>query len=87
MSLRGRLGIGAGLLGCCALAVGQTAAPAGDAKPKADLIFVHANVYTGVPDDTPFSSVLRAEAIAVKGDRILAVGKTFDLQKFKGDQT
>ena len=87
MNLRGRLGVGAGLLGCCALGVGQTAAPAVDAKPKADVIFVHANVYTGVPDETPFSSVLRAEAIAVKGDRILAVGKTFDLQKLKGDQT
>jgi predicted amidohydrolase YtcJ len=75
------------LLGCCALSVGQTSAPAAEAKPKADVIFVHANVYTGVPDDTPFSSVLRAEAIAVKADRILAVGKTFDLQKLKGDQT
>ena len=61
--------------------------PAADTKPKADLIFVHANVYTGVPDQTPFSSVLRAEAIAVKGDRILAVGKTFDLQQLKGDHT
>jgi predicted amidohydrolase YtcJ len=87
MSLRGRLGIGAGLLGCCALGAGQVSAPAADAKPKADVIFVHANIYTGVPDDTPFSSVVRAEAIAVKGDRILAVGKTFDLQKLKGDQT
>ena len=87
MSLRVRLGVGAGLLGCCGLAVGQSAAPAADEKPKADVIFVHANVYTGVTDDTPFSSVLRAEAIAVKGDRILAVGKTFDLQKLKGDQT
>jgi hypothetical protein len=64
----------------------QTSAPE-DLKPKADTIFVHGNVYTGVPADTPFSSVLRAEAIAVKGDRILAVGKNIDLDKFKGPQT
>jgi len=87
MNLRGRLGIGAGLLGSCAIGLGQTAAPTADAKPKADVMFVHANVYTGVPDNTPFGSVLRAEAIAVKGDRVLAVGKMFDLQKLKGDQT
>jgi predicted amidohydrolase YtcJ len=62
-------------------------APPADAKPKADLLFVHANVYTGVPANTPFSSILREEAIAVKGDRILAVGKTLDLEKLKGPQT
>ena len=48
---------------------------------------MHANVYTGVPDNTPFSSVLREEAIAVRGDRIQAVGKTLDIQKLKGPQT
>lgn len=63
----------------------QNAAPA--ASPKADILFVHANVYTGVPANTPFASVLREEAIAVRGDRILAVGKTLDLQKMKGPQT
>jgi predicted amidohydrolase YtcJ len=65
-------------------AIGQNAsAPAA----KADIIFDHANVYTGVPANTPFASIVREEAIAVKGDRILAVGKTLDLQKFKGSQT
>ena len=44
-------------------------------QPKADIIFMHANVYTGVPANTAFSSILREEAIAVRGDRILAVGK------------
>jgi len=65
----------------------QTTTPEAEAKPKADVIFFHANVYTGVPANTPFSSILREEAIAVKGDRILAVGKTLDIQKFKGPQT
>lgn len=58
-----------------------------NATPKADVIFVHANVYTGVPANTPFSSVLREEAIAVRGDRIQAVGKTVELEKLKGPQT
>ncbi|HUA15291.1 MAG TPA: amidohydrolase [Verrucomicrobiae bacterium] len=64
----------------------NAAAPA-DAHPRADLLFIHANVYTGVPDNTPFSSIDREEAIAVRGDRILAVGKMLDLQKWKGPQT
>jgi predicted amidohydrolase YtcJ len=57
------------------------------AKPKADTIYVHANVYTGTPANSQFSSVLRAEAIAVRGDRIVAVGKAFDMEKLKGPQT
>jgi len=67
--------------------LGQTTAPAADTRPKADLIFLHANVYTGVPDNTPFASIDREEAIAVRGDRIEAVGKILDLQKLKGPQT
>jgi predicted amidohydrolase YtcJ len=68
------------------LSFGQAPA-SGDAKPKADILFVHANVYTGVPANTPFSSILREEAIAVRDDRIQAVGKTVDLEKLKGPQT
>lgn len=68
--------------------VGQESAPpASEVKPKADIIFTHANVYTGVPANTPFSSILREEAIAVRGDRIQAVGKAIDIQKLKGPQT
>jgi len=90
MNLTGKASLGgAVLVGILSVTLGaaQTDAPATETKPKADIIFVHGNVYTGVPADTPFSSVLRAEAIAVKGDRILAVGKTVDLDKFKGPQT
>lgn len=67
--------------------------PAGfDAAPsatgaKADIIFIHGNVYTGVPANTPFASILREEAIAVRGDRIQAVGKNLDMGKFKGPET
>jgi predicted amidohydrolase YtcJ len=77
---------------CCLQGAAQDSAPSAAAtpeaaKPKADIIFMHANVYTGVPANTPFSSVLREEAIAVRGDRIQAVGKTFDIEKLKGPQT
>ena len=62
-------------------------AASAESKPKADIIFVHANVYTGVPSNAQFSSILREEAIAVRGDRIQAVGKNVDIQKLKGPQT
>jgi predicted amidohydrolase YtcJ len=71
-----------------ALAPAQNSAPtAAEAKPKADVIYLHANVYTGVPSNAQFSSILREEAIAVRGDRIQAVGKTIDIDKLKGPQT
>lgn len=63
------------------------AGPAAPSGPKADIIFVHANVYTGVPSNTAFSSILREEAIAVRGDRIQAVGKRAEIEKLKGPQT
>jgi predicted amidohydrolase YtcJ len=67
---------------------GQSVAPPADEiKPKADIIFIHANLYTGVPANSAFSSILREEAMAVRGDRILAVGKAVDLETLKGPQT
>src|SRR4051812_45711161 len=90
MSLTGKASLGSAMLVCIlavSLGSGQTSAPAADAKPKADVIFVHANVYTGVPANSQFASIERQEAIAVKGDRIFAVGKTLDMDKFKGPQT
>src|SRR6202166_2410867 len=68
--------------------IAQNSAPdAKDARLKADAIYIHANVYTGVPAAAAFSSVLREEAIAVRGDRIQAVGKKVDIEKLKGPQT
>src|SRR5208283_2553384 len=63
------------------------ASAASESKPKADVIFIHANVYTGVPSNEMFGSTLREEAIAVRGERILAVGKNIDIEKLKGLQT
>jgi predicted amidohydrolase YtcJ len=76
---------------CCASLRAQSPVPGGASAappgPKADVIFVHANVYTGVPSNAQFSSILREEAIAVRGDRIQAVGKNLDIEKLKGPQT
>ncbi len=57
-------------------------------KPKADLIFVHGNIYTGVVDAAAsLGSGKRAEALAVLGDRILAVGARDEIMKLKGPET
>jgi len=63
--------------------VAQTSTPV----PKADSIFVRANIYTGVAGADSFHEVERAVAMAVKADRILALGKETDLLKFKGPNT
>jgi len=63
------------------------AAESKDLKPKADLIFTHANIYTGIPANSQFSSIQREEAIAVRGDRIQAVGKGIEIEKLKGPET
>jgi predicted amidohydrolase YtcJ len=47
----------------------------------ADTVFINGNIYT-VSERQP-----RAEAIAVKGDRIVFVGANADLQKFRDDRT
>lgn len=57
------------------------------ARPKADTIFVHGNVYTGVVMTSGFRSIQRAEAIAVRGDRIEAVGETAEIMKLRGPET
>jgi predicted amidohydrolase YtcJ len=62
--------------------VSQTAA-----HPTADSIFIHANIYTGVIGDSSFNAVQRAEMIAVRGDKVVAVGTESDVMKFKGPQT
>ena len=55
--------------------------------PRADAIFLHGNVYTGVVDKAAFNAVKRAQAIAVRGDRIQAVGENAEILKLKGPST
>jgi len=57
------------------------------AAPKADTIFIHANIYTGVTGASAFHEVPRAQALAVRGDRILGVGTEADVLKLKGPAT
>ena len=57
------------------------------AKPKADVIFIHGNIYTGVVDPSALGAGKRAEAIAICGDHIVAVGKRDDIMKMKGPDT
>ncbi len=42
------------------LVLAQNGAPGTtESKPKADVIFIHANVYTGIPATSQFASILR----------------------------
>jgi predicted amidohydrolase YtcJ len=68
-----------------ALAAGVSAQSA--QKPKADLIFTHGNIYTGAVDAAALGANKRAEALAVRGDRILAVGARDEIMKLKGPET
>ena len=57
-------------------------------KPKADVIFTHANIYTGeIQAASSLGSGQRSEALAVVGDHILAVGMRADIMKLKGPNT
>ena len=76
-----------GLLAVATSSRAQNGDAPGVSKPKADVIFIHGNVYTGVPANSAFSSIDREEAIAVRADRIEAVGKSADIEKLKGPQT
>ena len=59
---------------------------ANDSARKADKIFVHGNIYTGVPSAANFQGG-REEAIALVGDRIVAVAKANDVLKLQGPAT
>ena len=57
-------------------------------KRKADMVFRHANIYTGLKDRSSFGETQRrAEALAIAGDRILAIGTDEEVMKCTGPQT
>ncbi len=66
-----------------AIAGSQTPTPA----VKADTIYIHADIYTGVVGSSSFHEIQRAQALAVRGERILAVGTEADILKLKGPAT
>ena len=69
----------------CVVSVCQAQGPA--AKAKADIIFLHGNIYTGIIVPSAFHSVQRAEAMAIRGDRIEAIGSEAEILKLKGPET
>jgi predicted amidohydrolase YtcJ len=56
-------------------------------QQAADIIYIHANIYTGVVSDSSFHAVQRAEAMAVRADKLIAVGSESDVTKLRGPQT
>ena len=55
--------------------------------PKADAIYVHGNIYTGIASASSFHVVQRAEAMAIRNGRILAVGSAEEVMRLKGLHT
>src|SRR6184192_1778562 len=53
----------------------------------ADTIYIHGDIYTGVVGASSFHVVTRATTLAVKADRILAIGGENDVLKHKGPDT
>ena len=68
--------------------VAMAQSPNSNEPSKADAIFRHANIYTGAKERSSFGEThQRAEAMAVLGDRIVAIGKEDEVAKWKGPQT
>jgi predicted amidohydrolase YtcJ len=55
-------------------------------QPRADVIFLNANIYTSV-DTSSFHAIQRAEAMAVHDGRVEAVGRNDEIVKLKGQAT
>jgi predicted amidohydrolase YtcJ len=68
------------LIRCCLLIL-SLAAAAFAQQPAADLILTHAKVWTGDPARPA------AEAVAILGDRIVAVGSDAEVQRWQGPGT
>ena len=56
-------------------------------QSSADVIFINGDVYTGSPKTSDSTTHGRAQAIAVSGGKISAVGSNQDIQKLKGPKT
>jgi predicted amidohydrolase YtcJ len=56
-------------------------------QPRADIIFLHGNIFTGTPAASAFQAIQRAEALAILGDRVEAVGAERDIMKLNGPST
>jgi predicted amidohydrolase YtcJ len=76
-----------------AVLVVLTMASFSSAQKAADVIFVNGDIYTRAPIGGVFSGFKppqppgRAQAIAVTGDKIIAIGSSEEIQKLKGPKT
>ncbi len=57
------------------------------AAATADSLYIHAKIFTGLVGDSSFHEVQRAQAMAVRGDKLLAVGVESEVMKLKGPET
>jgi predicted amidohydrolase YtcJ len=74
------------LLAIAAMTSATSAAQDLSNQPRADVIFLNANIYTGV--ETSLShGIQRAEALAVRNGRVEAVGRTDEMVNLKGPST
>jgi len=73
--------LSSGIFGALFVSFAFVTLQCGNTSDKADLILTNAKVWT-VDKDKPL-----AEAVAVKGDKILAVGTIRDIDKLKGSKT
>jgi predicted amidohydrolase YtcJ len=53
----------------------------------ADAIFINGNIWTGTTVASPVTTVPRAQALAVKGDRVVAIGTNEEVKKLKDAKT
>jgi predicted amidohydrolase YtcJ len=67
----------------CAISMAQDQ----PSQPKADIILLHGNIYTGVEIPSSFHAMQRVEAMAIRGDRVQAVGTENEILKLEGPQT
>ena len=75
------------VVGCVvSVAVAQNAS-CDSPKPRADTIFLHGNIYTGVAGTSSFGGITRAQGLAVRGDRIQAIGTDEQISTLKGPDT
>jgi predicted amidohydrolase YtcJ len=68
-------------------ATGQNSPSPSTSQPRAEIIFMNGNIYTGVVDTSSFHSIQRAEALAVRDGRVEAVGRGDEILKLKGPST
>jgi predicted amidohydrolase YtcJ len=68
-------------------AISMALAQENETAQKVDIICLHGNIYTGVAVTGSLRAIKRVQAMAIRGDRIAAVGTEAEMLKLKGPQT